>query len=126
MKKIVLIIVAICMIFTTPQQVQAKTYTYDTYQELGVYTAMIVGDYVFNLDEGYSPSLQDIMIATRTIPEDKDVYLYFVISFGSSFTFMNLYTGEVTNNPEEFKVFTAKYLYSDNIKTATKEDYKEI
>lgn len=127
MKKIILsVILLICIVFTS-SNTEAKTYTYDTYQDLGVYTAMIVGDYVFSLDEGYSPTLEDIMVATRTIPKEKPVYLYYVMNYGSIFYHLDMYSNEYSTNKEDFKVFTAKYLfYKNNVKTAEEGDYIEI
>lgn len=127
MKRIILSIMIIATLLLPTSIVEAKTYTYESYKELNVRTAMIVGDYVFSLDKGYSPTLQDIMVATRTITMDKPVHLYYVMDMAGMFYFLDMYSGESSTNTADFKVFTAKYLYyKNNVKTATIEDYIEI
>ena len=63
MKKILFSLIALTTIFSFTTKVDAKAFTYSSFNKLGITSAFIVGDYIFNLDQGYSPTLRDIMIA---------------------------------------------------------------
>ena len=80
MKKIKFIIIILVLV-VFPSIVNAKTLDYDYYKKLNVKYAFIVGDYMFNMDNGYSPTLEDIMIASRTIAADEPTTLYEIRMF---------------------------------------------
>ena len=80
MKKIKFIIIILVLV-VFPSIVNAKKLDYDYYKKLNVKYAFIVGDYMFNMDNGYSPTLEDIMIASRTIAADEPTTLYEIRMF---------------------------------------------
>lgn len=125
MKKLVLIITIISSVLLGVSNVEAKVFTYDSYKSLGIKGAYVVGDYIFDLDNGYSPSLQDFMIASRTIEDDKPttLYSYQIFSLFDSFRQLEVYSNEQTRDKTKFKVFQAKYIYRANIRTAKQSDY---
>lgn len=125
MKKVLIVLTLVFSIIIGRSNVDAKAFTFDTYNSLGIKSSFVVGDYIFDLDEGYSPTLQDIMIASRTIPEGKatTLYSYQIYPLFGTFRQTEIYSNEQTKDKTKFKVFQAKYVYRTNIRTATSSDY---
>lgn len=128
MKKIVFSLIAVASIFSFTTNADAKAFTYSSYNKLGITNSFVVGDYIFNLDQGYSPNLQDIMIASRTIPEGKPTTLYSFLNIPALNFFMQqeIYSKATTTNTSEFKVFDAKFIYKNHIPTAKDSDIEEL
>lgn len=125
MKKVLLGITIIGSLLLGASTVDAKAFTYDSYKNLGIKGSYVVGDYIFDLDAGFSPTLQDFMIASRTIPEDKPttLYSYQIFTLFDSFRQLEVYSNEQTRDKNEFKVIQAKYIYRKSIRTAKQSDY---
>ena len=72
-KSIKFLILLFVLLFTF--SVKAKSYTKEEYKELGVKRAYILCDYVFDMDNGFNPTLKDFLLASQTCPID-NVTLY--------------------------------------------------
>ena len=128
MKKIFIPVIAVMCLFGFTTKVEAKAFTYNSFNKLNIMSAMVVGDYIFNLDNGYSPTLRDIMIASRSIDEDKPTELYQILnmpSFGF-FRQQEIYSNTVTTDTNQFKVFDAKYIFYNSIAGAKEGDYEVL
>ena len=107
--------------------VEACVLTYDEYKETEIQHAYIIGDYVFNMDEGYSPSLYDIAIAARSIPETEEEYILDVYNIPAGngkyeYEKWNIFEGGFDTNPRGFKV-DVTWEYWANIVGATEDEY---
>ena len=128
MKKIMIPLLAIVSMLAMTPKVEAKTLNYASYNKLGIVNSFVVGEYIFNLDEGFSPTLRDVMIASRSIPSSEPTALYSILNmpeFGF-FRQLEVYSGETKNKSTEFKVINAKYIYRDSIFGATADKYEEL
>lgn len=125
MKRKLLFLTIVSSLLLGVSTVNAKAFTYDTYNNLGIQTGFVVGDYIFDLDNGYSPTLQDIMIASRTIDEEKPttLYSYQIYPQFNMFRQTEIYRNEQTTDKTKFKTFQAKYIYRASIRTAKQSDY---
>lgn len=90
--------------------------TEDGFKLLGINRAYLLGDYLFNLDNGYNPSLKDLLIAATTAyTEDLSVY---EIKFSENINgeiveeYNELLSGKSIN---VFPIIKGKYIYSRNI-----------
>lgn len=128
MKKILLILTIVPAMLIGVLNVEAKGFTLNSYYKLGLTHTYVIGKYVFNLDEGYSPTLRDIMIASRSIPEGEPTTLYDIYTFREDnyFELYELYSETFTMEPNEFKPLDLKYVYSKSIREATTNDYEEL
>lgn len=128
MKKVSILLIAVLSLFAFTTKAEAKVFTLSSYYKLGINHAYVVGDYIFNLDHGWSPTLRDIMIASRTIPEGQPTQLNDIYAFQEEdyFEHFEVYTGAFTWEPTEFKVFEAKYVYKKSITNASSSDYTEL
>ncbi len=126
MKKIIL---SLALIILLIPNVNAMEIGYSEYEKLGMTHSFVVGDYIFDASYGYTPSLKDFMHASRTIPENKDVYVYeiFIVDIPQikykSFSMTEIYTKRKTTNISEFVNFKAKYIYKTNIDKASSKEY---
>lgn len=128
MKKSKVFILVALLGIMFPSIVKAKTLDYDYYKKLNVKYAFIVGDYMFNMDNGYSPTLEDIMIASRTIDESKPTTLYEIRMFPAwnFFSVNEVYKNESTNDKTILENMNVKYVYRSNIKTASSSDFDTL
>ena len=125
MKKCLYMIIGLLMLMVMP--VDACVLTYDEYKETEIQHAYIIGDYVFNMDEGYSPSLYDIAIAARSIPETEEEYILDVYNIPAGngkyeYEKWNIFEGGFDTNPRGFKV-DVTWEYWANIVGATEDEY---
>lgn len=126
MKKIVLCLALFVLLIPS---VNAMEVDYAEYENFDIAHSFVVGDYIFDVSYGYTPSLKDFMHASRTIPKNKDVYVYeiFIVKIPQmnyrSFSMTEVYKRKKTTDTKDFKNFSAKYIYKNNIDTATKNDY---
>ena len=128
MKKILLILTIIPAIFIGALNVEAKGFTLSSYYKLGLNHTYVIGKYVFDLDSGYSPTLRDIMIASRSIPEGEPTTLYDIYTFPEDdyFEMTEVYSKKFTMEQNDFKPFDLKYLYRGTITGATSDKYEEL
>ena len=125
MKKCLYMIIGLLMLMVMP--VEACVLTYDEYKETEIQHAYIIGDYVFNMDEGYSPSLYDIAIAARSIPKTEEEYILDVYNIPAGngkyeYEKWNIFEGGFDTNPRGFKV-DVTWEYWANIVGATEDEY---
>lgn len=104
------------LLVIVPINALALNLTFDVYKSLDVEHSYVVGEYVFNLDYGFTPVLKDFMHASRSIPEGEETTLYEAQYFAAYdyFSFMNVYTldeYDETNMP----IVNVKYLCSKSI-----------
>lgn len=127
MKKIKFIIIILVLV-VFPSIVNAKTLDYDYYKKLNVKYAFIVGDYMFNMDNGYSPTLEDIMIASRTIEADKPTTLYEIRMFPAwnFFSINEIYRNTNSNDKTILESMNIKYVYRNSIKTANSTEFDTL
>lgn len=97
--KLILILVLTLM----PFNVFALELNYPNYKSLGIEHSYVVGNFVFELDYGYTPNLKDFMKASRSIPTNEDVYLYEIQNI-DAFDYFEL-----------FDVYGKKYYGKDNM-----------
>lgn len=122
-----LFIMIIFLLTITCTHVKAQGITLDMFKNYNIQHSYVIGEYIFDLDSGYSPSLQDIMVASRTIPEGETstIYEYFIIP-GIFFQVNEVYSGQSSTNEDDYKIFNASYIYRNNIRKATERDYTVI
>ncbi len=107
--------------------VYAVNLDYTRFRELNIDHAYIVGDYIFNTDYGYSPTLKDIMHASRSIPEGEETTLYEVLSTPDLFIYqMEVYRQEIISDVNNFKPLNVRYVYRNSIDEASEEEYDEL
>lgn len=124
MKKKLLILVIGLIIFI-PNICNAKVMDYDNYKRLNIKYSFIVGSYLFNMDNGYSPTLEDIMIASRSISETQPTTLYEVRLFPvwDYFTINEIYKKTTSNDKSILNDMNIKYIYRNSINKSTSKDY---
>ena len=126
MKKLVRGVIIIALAFLTAN-VYACELSYEEFKELGIGHAYIVGDYIFDTDYGYSPSLEDFATAARSIPEGEDEYVYDILidTSGSDAFYVQteIFSGESELDYNNFPAIDVTYVYRANIRGASEEDY---
>lgn len=126
MKKVILCLALFILLIPN---INAMEVDYTEYEKLDIAHSFVVGDYIFDASCGYTPSLKDFMHASRTIPKNKDVYVYeiFIVKIPQinyrSFSMTEVYSKNKTTDTKDFTDFSAKYIYKTNIDKATKNDY---
>ena len=127
MKKIKFIIIILVLV-VFPSIVNAKKLDYDYYKKLNVTYAFIVGDYMFNMDNGYSPSLEDIMIASRTIKDGNPTTLYEIRMFPAwnYFSVSEIYKNTSSNDKNILENMNVRYIYRNNIKKANSKEFDTL
>lgn len=126
MKKIILCLAFLILLIPN---VYAMEVDYTEYEKLDIAHSFVVGDYIFDASYGYTPSLKDFMHASRTIPENREVYVYeiFIVKIPQinyrSFSMTEVYSKQKTTDTKDFINFRAKYVYRTNIDKATSNDY---
>lgn len=118
----------ILLVVLVPKVCQAKQLDYDYYKRLNVKYAFIVGDYMFNMDNGYSPSLEDIMIASRTIKEGNPTTLYEIRMFPAwnYFSVSEIYKNTSSNDKNILENMNVRYIYRNNIKKANSKEFDTL
>lgn len=116
MKKFLGILILLIVAYVTP--VNACSFTFEDYKKTGEVHSLVVGEYVFDLSTGHSPSLEDFSIAARTIPEGQDEYVYEIIYtpvldiFRQTEVFTNKSSSKISDWPD---FFDTTYNYRTNI-----------
>lgn len=126
MKKIILCLI---LMVTCIPIANAKTIGYSEYCALDINHSFIVGDYIFDLSKGYSPSLKDFMHASRTIPDNEKAYVEEItiveipeINY-YGFSQFEIFTSRNITDVSKFRTLKPKYIYRSNIDGAKAEDY---
>ena len=123
MKKILVILILLIITYVVP--VNACSFTYEDYKKTGEVHSLVVGEYVFDLSNGHSPSLEDFSIAARTIPEGQDEYVYEIIYTPelNIFKQTEIFTNKTSKDPADWPdFFDTTYNYRSNI-NIEKPDY---
>lgn len=113
------------IIFAVPVSAGCKL-TYDEYNAYGIKSAYIVGEYIFNKDSGFSPSIEDLATASRSIPTNQKEYIYDVLSFPNTFRYKSIFDGTSISGKENFPDISVSYIYKNHIATATDSDITYI
>ena len=113
------------IIFALPVSAGCKL-TYDEYNAYGIKSAYIVGEYIFNKDSGFSPSIEDLATASRSIPTNQKEYIYDVLSFPNAFRYKSIFDGTSLSGKENFPDIYVSYIYKNHIATATDSDITYI
>ncbi len=121
-------ILAILVLMIIPTIANAKTLDYDLYKKLNVKYAFITGDYMFNMDNGYSPTLEDIMIASRSIKEGEPTTLYEIRMFPAwnFFSANEVYRNTSSNDKTILESMSVKYIYRNSIKKADSSEFDTL
>lgn len=121
-------ILAILVLMVIPTIAHAKTLDYDLYKKLNVKYAFITGDYMFNMDNGYSPTLEDIMIASRSIKEGEPTTLYEIRMFPAwnFFSVNEVYRNTSSNDKTILESMNVKYIYRNSIKKADSSEFDTL
>lgn len=122
------LIIAILVLTIVPSIANARTLDYDYYKKLNVKYAFIVGDYMFDMDNGYSPTLEDIMIASRTIADGEPTTLHEIRMFPAwnFFSINEVYRNTSSNDKTILESMSIKYLYRNSIKKANSTEYDTL
>lgn len=117
-KKVLLLAVLMSLVIGT--SANAAAIDYDGFSKLGVSHGYIVGKYLFDSSSGFSPSLKDVMRASRSIEEGQPTTLYEVLlsKRSGAFSLEELYTGKSTSDKTEFGNYNVKYIYTCSIDKA--------
>lgn len=93
-----------------------KLLTKDEYDALGIERAYVIGEYMFNLDDGFNPSLEDLLIAaTSTFTSDIKVY-EIKKSENIDGDIIEEYYELLSNKKlDEFPEIYVKWIYSKNV-----------
>ena len=115
-KCIKLLSVLLVLLFTL--SVKAKTYTKEEYKELGISRGYVLCDYVFDMKNGFNPTLKDFLLASQSCPID-NVTLYDI-----------MFTKDINGNVQEsftellsnrkstvFPTINIKYVYNKSLGT---------
>lgn len=127
MKKKALVLMMIMFFVFMPRVEAICNLKYDEYTEENIEHAYVIGEYVFNLDTGYSPSLEDIAHAARTIPEGKEEYIYDIYNISDlngeyEYEKWEVLDSEFDGNKKNLSI-DVSYEYWANIRGATEDEY---
>lgn len=123
MKKLVFLTILFLSILI-PNVTQACELSYQEYKDKGIVQSFVVGEYVFNVDNGYSPSLEDFATAARSIKKGEDVKVYNIFSIGNIYyKVTEIFSNKSTNNVNEFPNIDVTYEYRNHIRNAKESDY---
>ena len=127
MKKAVSILVMIIMNILMISDAKACEISYDEYKDRKIVQSFVVGDYIFNVDNGYSPSLEDFAEAARSIEDGKDVKIYNIMMIGDIYyKTTEVFSNKSTTERNEFPEIDVAYEYRASIRGAKKSDYDLI
>ena len=116
MKKILGVLILLIVTYVVP--VNACSFTFEDYKKTGEIHSLVVGEYVFDLSNGHSPSLEDFSIAARTIPESQDEYVYEIMYTPSLNIFrqIEVFSNKTSKDPADWPdFFDTTYNYRSNI-----------
>lgn len=116
MKKFLGIVILLIVAYVVP--VNACSFTFEDYKKTGEVHSLIVGEYVFDLSNGHSPSLEDFSIAARTIPEGQDEYVYEIIYTPvlNIYKQTEVFSNKTSNRTKDWpSFFDTTYNYRSNI-----------
>ena len=87
------------------------------YENLNINRAYVIGEYIFNLDKGFNPSLKDLLIAATTINNTDDIKVYELKKSENILgVIIEEYNELLSNkNIEQFPIIKPRYIYSTNI-----------
>ena len=113
--------------------VQARTLDEEYFKTLDVSYAYVCGNYMFNIGSGFRPSLQDFMIASRSIENpdptthyaNTSLYLVFYDSDDNSFDISEVFSNNPLGGASYLGNLKPAYLYRDHIKTSTPKNLDE-
>ncbi len=122
MKKVKMMSIALLASIITFNGVNAKNINYSEFQALNINHAFIVGDYIFNLDHGYSPDLRDIMKASRSIKAGDSTTLHEITLDEGYFDITELYSKKNSQDSKDFGNYNVLYVYRSGL-FETNKDY---
>ena len=127
MKKAVSIIVMIIMNILMISDVKACEMSYNEYKDRKIVQSFVVGGYIFNVDNGYSPSLEDFAKAARSIKDGEEVKIYNIMMIGDIYyKTTEVFSNKSTTERNEFPEIDVAYEYRASIRGAKKSDYDLI
>ena len=94
----------------------AKVLTKEEYEALGIDHCYVIGDYLFDLDDGFNPSLEDLLIAAATTYTN-DIKIYELKKSENIAGDIVVEYNELLSNQrlEEFPLIKVKYVYEESI-----------
>ena len=114
-------------IMITPSITFSCELTYEEYAKLGIRSSYVVGDYVFNRDEGFSPSIEDISIASRSIKTGKSEYVDdLFVGSTTRFRYSELLSNTSTTDVSGFPNIDVLHVYLNHIKTASEAEHYDL
>src|SRR5574344_1673527 len=126
-KRIVLFINILIIIVMIPSITFSCELTYEEYAKLGIRSSYVVGDYVFNRDEGFSPSIEDISIASRSIKTGKSEYVDdLFVGSTTRFRYSELLSNTSTTDVSGFPNIDVLHVYLNHIKTASEAEHYDL
>ena len=126
MKKVVGIVLTI-VIMMLSMEVKACELNYEEYTGRGIVQSFVVGEYIFNTDNGYSPSLEDFAEAARSIKDGEEVKIYNIMMVGDIYyKVTEVFSNESTTDVSKFPKIDVSYEYRASIRGAKEKDYDVI
>ncbi len=127
MKKVVSIIIIGIINILMISDVFACEISYDEYKNRKIVQSFVVGDYIFNVDNGYSPSLEDFAEAARSIKSGEEVKIYNIMMVGDIYyKATEVFSNKSTTEKSEFPAIDVAYEYRASIRGAKESDYDLI
>ena len=127
MKKVVSIVVIAIINILMISDAKACGMSYDEYKERKIVQSFVVGDYIFNVDNGYSPSLEDFAEAARSIKDGEEVKIYNIMMIGDIYyKATEVFSNKSTTERSEFPEIDVTYEYRAGIRGAKESDYDLI
>jgi len=128
MKKVIKILIFTLVALAVPN-VQARVLDADYFPTLNVSYAYVCGNYMFNVGSGFRPSLQDFMIASRTIEnpdptthyDNTELYVIFYDSDDNSYEINKTFAGGDSLGASFLGNLKPAYLYRNHIKDSNPE-----
>ena len=83
---------------------------------------------MFNMDNGYSPTLEDIMIASRSIKKGEPTTLYEIRMFPAwnFFSVNEVYRNTNSYDKTILESMNVKYIYRNSIKKADSSEFDTL
>ena len=127
MKKVVSIIMIVIINILMNSDVLACELSYDEYKSREIVQSFVVGDYIFNVDNGFSPSLEDFAEAARSIKDGEEVKIYNIMMVGDIYyKSTEVFSNKSTTVKSEFPKIDVAYEYRASIRGAKESDYDLI
>ena len=94
----------------------AKILTEEEFNELGIDHAYAIGEYLFNLDAGFNPSLKDLLLASKTVYSDNMKIYEIKKSENISGDIIVEYNELLSNTKlNDFPIIKIKYIYENHV-----------